>query len=163
LDVGAAAHAEPGGHPLLEAEPVRRNIGSDDHLLVGQVEVVECMEELGDGLFFVLKKLDVIDEENINVPVAALEGVSLTLLHRVDEIVEEFLRRGVQNVDSLVEGLSIVADGVKKMGLTETRITVDEQGVVSSARRFRDGDSGSVRVTVGFADDERVECVFRVE
>ena len=44
-------------------------------LAVGLVEVVEGVEELLLGLLLALDELDVVDEQHVDVAVAALEGV----------------------------------------------------------------------------------------
>ena len=49
------------------------------------------------------------------------------------------------------------------MGLAKTYAAVNEEGIVSARRRLRDSETGCVRDFVIRADDERFECVSRIE
>ena len=55
---------------------------------------VERVEEGLEGFGCALKELDVVDQKNVDVAVAPLKLLGLTelaRLHRVDEVVREFL------------------------------------------------------------------------
>ena len=63
---------------------------------------VERVEEGLEGFGCALKELDVVDQENVDVAVATLKFLSLTELaglHRVDEVVREFLGIYVPDLD----------------------------------------------------------------
>ena len=76
LDVGDQAHLEPAAEPVLEGgDGVGRPVGGQHDLAVGLVEVVEGVEELLLGLLLALDELDVVDQQHVDVAVAALEGV----------------------------------------------------------------------------------------
>ena len=55
------------------------------------MQSVEGVEELLLGLHLALQELDVIDQEHVNVAVAALEGGGFVVADAVDEIVGELL------------------------------------------------------------------------
>ena len=75
LHVGDQAPLEPAAHPLLEAaELLGRQVRGDDDLLVGVVQRVEGVEELLLGLLLALQELDVVDQQDVDVAVAALEA-----------------------------------------------------------------------------------------
>ena len=56
-----------------------------------------------------------------------------------------------------------MADRVQQMGLAEARVAVDEQRVVGLGGGLGDRHGGRVGEPVAAADDERLECVLRVE
>ena len=164
LDVGDEAPLEPRPHPVLEAvELLGRQVGRDHDLLVRVVQRVEGVEELLHRLFLALQELDVVDEEHVDLAVAALERAGLALADRVDEVVGELLGVHVPHADARVEVLRVVADRVQQVRLAQPRVAVDEQRVVGLGRRLGDGDGRGVREPVGRADDERLEQVLRVQ
>jgi hypothetical protein len=59
------------------------------------VQRVEGVEELLLRLLFVLEKLDVVDQEHVDIAVAALKPDAPTVLDGIDELVGELLARGV--------------------------------------------------------------------
>jgi hypothetical protein len=79
LDVGDQTPLEPAAQPVLQRHQLlRRAVGGDDDLLVGVVEGVERVEELLLRPLLVLQELDVVDEEDVDVAIAALEGTALS-------------------------------------------------------------------------------------
>src|SRR3546814_3491937 len=74
---------------------IGRPIGAEHDLAVGLVQVVEGVEELLDRLLLALDELDVIDQEHVDVAVAALELLVRALAHRLDELVHEGLGAAV--------------------------------------------------------------------
>ena len=74
LDVGDEAPLEAGAEAVLEAgDRLRRPVGRDDDLAALAVELVERVEELLLELLGALEELDVVDEQDVEVAVAALE------------------------------------------------------------------------------------------
>ena len=90
LDVGHEPLLEPAAQ-VLDVDLVGWPVGREDDLAVGLVQVVEGVEELLDRLLLALEELHVVDQQHVDVPVAALEGVAAGRVHRVDELVEEGL------------------------------------------------------------------------
>ena len=104
-------HGQPGGEvgrldrhrqPPLEAiakplgegrELARRAVGGEDDLAAALIEGVEGVEELFFGVLFALEELDVVDEQDVEVAVAVLEGFAALRPQRVDELVGEATRR----------------------------------------------------------------------
>ena len=90
------------GEPPLEAvaEPRREGrelaghaVGGEDDLAAGLVEGVEGVEELFLGVLLALEELDVVDQEDVEVAVAALEGLDAGSVQGGDELVGEATRR----------------------------------------------------------------------
>ena len=164
LDVGDQAPLEPRAHAILEVRQLLgRQVGGDDDLLVGVVESVEGVEELFLRLDFSAQELDVVDEQDVDVAVAALEAGRLVVADAVDELVGELLRADVPDARALVEGAGVVADRVQQVGLAQSGAAVDEQRVVGAGRLLGDGDGRGVREAVARADDEGLEGVLVVE
>ena len=97
LDVGHESLLEAAPHAVLDADLVGWPVGRQDDLPVGLVEVVERVEELLEGFLLALEELDVVDQQHVDAAVTALERVPAVRMHRVDELVEERLRRDVAN------------------------------------------------------------------
>ena len=75
------APLEAAAQPLLEGQDrLRRPVGGQDDLLAVLVDRVERMEELFLGPFLVRDELDVVDEQEVDPPVARPELVDLALL-----------------------------------------------------------------------------------
>ena len=132
-------------------------------LLAVLVDRVERVEELLLGPLLVGDELDVVDEEQVDPPVAGAELVDLALLDRGDELVRELLGRGVDDALARELGDDLVADGVHQVGLAEAHAAVQEERVVGMAGPLGDRQAGGVGEPVGRADDEVRERVARVD
>ena len=157
-------HSNAAAQPLLEGEDrLGRPVGRQDDLLAVLVDRVERVEELFLGPFLVGDELDVVDEEQVDPPVAGAELVDLALLDRGDELVGELLAGRVHDALARELGDHLVADGVHQVGLAEAHAAVQEERVVGVARAFRHRQARRVGQPVGRADDEVGEGVARVE
>jgi hypothetical protein len=164
LDVGDEAPLEATAHPVLEAcQVLGCDVARDDDLLVVIVQGVEGVEERLLRLRAALQELDVVDQEDVDVAVACLEGGAAVVGDGVDEVVRELLARDVSDADAGVERLGIVADRVQQVRLAESGVAVDEERVVRLGRCLSHGDRRCMREAVGLADDEVVEGVLRVQ
>ena len=121
------------------------------------------MEELLLGAFLALQELDVVHQEDVDVPVAALERHFTVVTQAVDEVVGELFGGYVTDPHARKESLCVVASRVQQVCLTQPGLTPDEQGVVSPRRRLGHGNGRGVGEAVGGANDEGVEGVLRVE
>ena len=110
-----------------------------------------------------MKKLDVINEQNVDLTVSSLEFWSSVVGNRVDEIVGELLGADVSHAAAFKEADGVVADGVEKVCFAKARAPIDEQRVISRSRGFCYGDSCGVRKPVGGANNEIVKAIFHVE
>ena len=155
---------EAAAQPLLEGQDrLRRPVRGQDDLLAVLVDRVERVEELFLRPLLVGDELDVVDEQEVDPPVAGAELVDLALLDRGDELVGELLGRGVDDALARELGDDLVADGVHQVGLAEAHAAVQEERVVGVARALRHGQAGRVGEAVGRPDDEVAEGVARVD
>ena len=120
LHVGHEPPLEPVPQPVLErGDRLGRPVGGDDDLAGRAVEAVEGVEELLLGPFLVLEKLDVVDQEDVHLAIAALEGGGRVVADRVDELVREGLGGHVAHVAVRVVLAHVVPDGVEQVGLAQ--------------------------------------------
>ena len=164
LDVRDQAPLEATAQAVLEGgDGFRGTVGRDDDLAVLVVELVERMEELLLELLGPLEELDVVDQEDVEVAVAALERRHRLGADGIDELVHEGL--GGHVADALVpeDGFHVMADGVEEMGLPEAGGAVDEERVVGTGGRLGDRQGRGVGEAVRGADHELVEGVAGIE
>ena len=162
--VGDQAPLEPAAQPLLERhDRLRWPVGRQHDLLAVLVDRVERVEELFLGPFLVRDELDVVDQEQVDPPVAGAEVVDLALLDRRDELVGELLARRVDDALARELGDHLVADGVHQVRLAEPHAAVQEERVVGVPRALGDRQARGVGEAVGRPDDEVGEGVARVE
>ena len=160
LDVGDQAPLEPGPQPVLEAgDLLGRTVRREDDLVAGAVERVEGVEELLLELLAALEELDVVDEQDVDLAVAAAEGVAGVVADRVDELVHQRLGGDVPDAAQLVDVPDVVADRVEEVGLAQPGGPVDEERVVGPGRVLGDRERGGVGEPVRRADHEAVEGV----
>jgi len=164
VDLGDQPREEAAPQPLLERlDRLRGPVRGDDDLLACTVEGVVGVEELLLQALPVLDELDVVDEQDVALPVLALERQGGLGADRVDEVVEEVLRGDVADPHLGVVRVDVVADGVQEVGLAEAGRPVDEERVVGLARGLRNGLRGGERKPVRARRHERVEGEARVE
>ena len=138
LDVGDEPPLEPAAQTFLQRrDGVGHAIAGDHDLLVGAVQRVERVEELLLQALFALHELDVVDQQHVDVAIAALEVGDGVGTNAVDVLVEERLGADVAHDVVLVVTVHVVTDGVQQVRLAETGGAVDEQRVVASGRASR--------------------------
>ena len=111
-----------------------RSRGQDD-LLAVLVDGVERVEELLLRPLLVGDELDVVDEEQVDAPVARAELVDRALLDARDELVRELLARGVDDALAREARHDGVADRVHEVRLAEAHAAVQEERVVGAPGR----------------------------
>ena len=164
VDLGDEAGEEAAAQPVLERlDRLGRPVRGQDDLLGGGLEVVVGVEELLLEALFALHELDVVDEEDVAVAVAALEGQGGRGPQGVDEVVHERLGGDVEDLAAGVVLGDVVPDGVEEVGLAQAGVPVDEEWVVGTTGRFRHGLGGGVRQAVRRCGDEGLEGELRVE
>ncbi len=132
-------------------------------MFVVVVKSVEGMEKSFLGGIFTLKKLDVINEQNVDFTVSSLEFWGSVVGNRVDEIVGELFGADVSYAAAFKEADGVVADGVEKVCFAKARAPIDEQRVISLSWGFCYRDSCGVRKPVGRPNNKIVKAIFCVE
>ena len=78
--------------------------------------IVESIKGVEEGFLcfgLSLKKLNIVDEQNVDVAVAGLEGGSAVIRNRIDEVVREFLGAHVFHADGGIQALRVVPNGMQ--------------------------------------------------
>ena len=142
---------------------MRRAVAAEHDLFLRVVQRVERVEELGLRSLLAREELDVVHEQDVNaaVPLAKIQDAIVT--HRVDHLVHEPLGRDVRQLQALQMVCDVMSDRVHQMRLAQPHATVNEERVVGTRRRFRDGAAGGMRELIRRSDDERVERVARAQ
>ena len=109
------------------------------------------------------QKLNVVNQKNVGLPITLAEFHQITVLDRVDEVVNKQLTGDVDHLHVLPFRPDELADGLHEMGLAETDAAVNKEGIIRTRRRLRDSETGCVRDFIVRSDDERFERVPRVE
>src|ERR1700757_501002 len=128
--------------------------------------VKECVERMEKFLLRPLltaEKLNVVNQKKVRLAITLPEFDKITVLDRVDELVDEQLTRDVDQLHVFPFRPDDLADGLHQMGLAQTDAAVNEERIVRARRRLRDSETGCMRDFVVRADDERFECVSRIE
>src|SRR5437899_3624679 len=126
-------------------------------------ERVERMEKCLLIPLFTAEKLNVVDQKKVGLAITFPEFYQITVLYRVDDLVDEQLTRDVKHLHVFPFRPDELADGLHQMGLAQTDAAVNKQRIVRARRRLRDGKTGCVRDFVVRADDERFKRVPRIE
>src|ERR1043166_8158724 len=105
--------------------------------------------------FFTTEELDVVDQKKVGLPVTLAELDQITVLDRVDELVDEQLSGDINHLHVFPFRPDELANGLHQMGLTQTSAAVDEEGTVRALRLLRDSETSCMRDFVVPADDER--------
>ena len=140
-----------------------RAIAADDDLLLGVVQRIERVKELGLGALFSRDELHVVNQEHVDGTVPLAEIDDPVVAHRVDHLVHETLGGDVRQLEALIVMEHVLSDRMHQVRLPKTHAAIDEQRVVGPRRRLRDRATGGVSELIGRADDERVERVSRIE
>ena len=161
LHVDDEARAEPAAQPLFDAAQLLwRAVACDDDLALVLVQVVERVEELGLGLLGAGEELDVVQEQDVHVPVLTLELVAAALADRLDELRHEALGGDVAHPRAGRELPHVVRHGEQQMGLAQAHAPVDEDRVVRArGGSLGDGERRGMGELVARARDERLERV----
>ena len=118
LNIGEQTPLKPGTHAILEATKLLwRHITRDDNLLAVIVQSIERMEEGFLGLCLALEELNVVDQKDIHAAISSVEGSSLVICNRIDEIVREIFGAHISNPNFGKKFPRVVTNCVKKVGL----------------------------------------------
>ena len=163
LDVRDQVLLKAGAETVVErADLLGRTVGGQYDLLVRLVERVEGMEEFLLRTFLAADELDIVDEQNVRIAVLAAEFRHLGKAERLDQLVGEVVAFDIANHHVGIVLLDFVADRVEKMGFSESRVAVEEQGIVRLGRIRRDGKACRVREFVGRSDNEGIKGILIV-
>src|SRR5260221_14614179 len=100
------------------------------------------MEELLFGVLLALKELDVVDEQDVEVAVVALEPLGPARAQGANELVGEPLGGRIADAEAWGVGVQGVGDRAEPVRLSQTRRAMQEEGVVGLGKGPGDGEKG---------------------
>ena len=151
------APAEARNEALLDAgDLLGVRVAGDHDLLVRLDQRVEQIEELFLRPALAAEELDIVDEQQVERPVVALEVVEGLVLIGADDVGHVGLGVDVADLRIGARIEDVIADRLDQVRLAETHAAVDEQRVVGG-RMLGDLEAGGARELVGLAGDESGE------
>ena len=121
------------------------------------------MEELFLETFLSFDDLNVIKKEDVNLAIPLLEFRHGVLADGVDVLIEELFGRDIPNLVSGVDLAHIVGNGLKKVGLAQAGVAIDEERVVRLCRSFGNTERRGMGKSIRCAGDEGIERIARVD
>ena len=120
------------------------------------------MEEAFHRLLLVADELNVVDEEDVELAVAAVERLDLGVIrlieaNRVNELVRELFGVNVADLQVGHHRQRVVADGLQQVRLAQPGVAVDKEGIERRSRALGGRQGRGVRETVRGADHEGIE------
>ena len=122
------------------------------------------MEKLFLAVLLTSRKLNVIDQNQIAaITILVSKFIHLLGFESFDQLIHKLLSREIGNASPWVSRFNMVGNGMEEVGLTQTRRSIKEKGVVVLSRLLRDGNCGSVGKLVTGANNERGEGMVRID
>ena len=137
-------------------------VGGQDDLPPGLVKGIEGVKEFVLDLLLPRHKLHVVHEKQVRLPVLGPEFAAPVGPDQLHELVDKLVSLDVDDFGGGVVLPDDVRDGVEQMGFSQTRVPVDEKGVVVLGRVLRHGHGGGVGQLVGWAHNKIPEGKLRV-
>src|SRR5262245_46665109 len=126
-------------------------------------ERVERVEKFFLRPFLATEKLNVVDQKKVSLAITLPELDQITMLNRIDELVDEKFTREIDHLHVLPFRPDELADGLHEMGLAQTHPPINEKRVVCARRRLRNSETCRMGDFVVWANDERFKCVSWIE
>src|SRR5690606_23846248 len=129
LEVGGQAPLEAGEQPLLDTfDFARRPVARRHDLPSALMQRIEDVEELLLRLLLSAEELDVVDDQQVDVPIEEAELVDSIMLDGLHEVRREALARYVEH-RGVALLLHVVSDGLDEMGLAEPYAAIDQERI----------------------------------
>ena len=121
------------------------------------------MEKFLLRTLFAGDKLDIVDEEQICHAVFAAEGLHVAFLDGGDQFVGEIFALDIDDAEIRMVLVHDIADCVQQVGLAQTGLAIDKQGIVVFRRAVGHRDGSGMGKFVGRTDDKVFKGIFIVE
>ena len=123
------------------------------------VEGIERVEKLLLRRILARDELNVVDQQRIHLAVFVSELLLLLFVYSLDKLIREILALYIGDVCVRIVKQDIVRYRVHEVGLSDSRRSVDEEGVVLLCGMLRDVFRHRMCEHIRFADDEVVEGI----
>jgi len=164
LDVGRKAPLKAGdetGFQLLDF--ARAAIARQHHLFTRLEEIVKGVKELFLDALFAREKLDIVNQQHVDMAVSLTELGQAILLQCLDKLVGEFFGRKVRHPSIGIVAQNRVANRVHEVGFAQAGVAVNEKRVVGLRGGLSDRQSSGVRHLVIRTNDKCFERVPNIE
>ncbi len=121
------------------------------------------MEELLLRALLAGEKLNVVDQQDVDVAELVAEAGHLVVADRVDHLVGELLAADVADGSMRLSALHVVTDRMHQVGLAHSNAAIEEQRVVGLRGPFCDGLCCSGRELIPTPNHERIELIPRIQ
>ena len=126
------------------------------------------MEKFFLGALLTYNKLNIVDQQHVNVSVFIPEfGRSRVALRTAsngfNQIVRKFFTCYINNLCLLVIVNHIPGDGVHEMRFSESRASVDKKRIIGFSRRFGHRERRGMSKIIVRADNKRIKGIFRIQ
>jgi hypothetical protein len=164
LDRDGQPLVEAAAQPVVDArELLGVGVAGDDDLLARVGQGLERVEELLLRAVLAAEELDVVDQQQVERVVVALELVEGLALVGAHDVAHVLLGVDVAHARAAVAVDQRVAHRVDQVRLAQAHPAVQEQRVVRAARVLGDLERRGARHLVGLAGDEGLEGEVRVD
>jgi len=138
LNVYHQSPLKTGFKALLHAlQLFRRTIGREDDLFAFLMQGIKSVKKLVLGALLVAEELDIVNHQDIHIPVQTAELRGLVFLDGIDEISGEALAVDIEDANGFILFLGIIADCLNEMSFTQTHTSIDDERVEGGGtRRF---------------------------
>ena len=161
LKLGGESPFKAGNQAVLEVGDLRsRPVAGEHDLFVPVEERVERVKKFFLRTLLAAKKLDVVDQKEISLAIAFSELDQITVLDRIDELVDEELTGEVHHLRVFFLRPHVLTNRLHQMRFAEADAAVNKEWIVSARRRLRDSETGGMRNLVVRADHKRFETCF---
>src|SRR5205814_9570521 len=97
---------------------------------------VECVEKFLLRSFLTAQKLNVVNQKKIGLPITLPEFDQITVLNRIDELVDEQLTRDVDDLHVFPFRPNELTDGLHEMCLVESVVAVYNEAIIRARPRL---------------------------
>jgi hypothetical protein len=148
----------------VESVDVGRGPITREHdLTARRRELVQRLEEHLLGFRLPRQELDVVEQEDVQIPIPTPEAIALTGLEAPLQLAEVFLERHVLHVQPGGSSGGLVGDRGEDVGLAQPRRRIEEERIVARSRGLRRTSRRGRGQPVGGPDDERIEGQLGIE
>src|SRR6266699_1146097 len=161
LKLSGKSPLKAGDQAVFQVGDLRSGPVAGEHDLFMPVEKrVEGVKKLFLRALLAAEKLDVVDQKEIGLAISLSEFDQVTVLDRVDELVDKQFAGEIHHLGILLLlRPDVLAYGLHQMRLAKTDAAVNEQRVVGPRGRLCDCETGGMRYLVIRADHKRFDRV----
>ena len=124
---------------------------------------VEGVEEFLLSGGFSGDELNIVDQQNITVPIALVELVHFLLGKAFDHLVGEIVALDVKHAEIGFFLFDLVDHRAHQVRLTQTAVSVNKEGIVVGGGTVGNGAAGGVSKLIGITHDEIFKGIFKFE